>query len=223
MKARTILDQTETPDGARLELAREADGHYVIRVGGVPLMSSAAHGSESSMAPIAREWLGHRRACKVLVGGLGMGFTCRSALNEFPADAEVTVAELLPQIVAYNRGPLGPLAEHPLSDPRTRLFQGDVRKALARGGWDVVLLDVDNGPHAVTTPENKRLYSRKGVALLARSLSRGGVLVVWSAYEGGNFEQTLSETGLRVETRRVFARAPARKGPKHTLYIGQAP
>ena len=157
MKPRTVLDRSETPAGDKLELAREADGHYVIRVAGVPLMSSAAYGSESMLAVIAKEGLGQRPNCRVLVGGLGMGFTCRSALREFSDDAQITVAELLPQIVEWNRTHLGPLADHPLSDPRTRLFQGDVREALQKGGWDAVLMDVDNGPNAVTTPLNKRL------------------------------------------------------------------
>jgi len=222
MKPRTILDRTTTPDGAANELAVDADGHHSIRLAGSPLMSSASYGSEQAMATVAHELLGKRANCKVLVGGLGMGFTCRAALDEFGADAEVTVAELLPSVVGHNHGPLGTLADHPLLDERTRLFDGDVRELLTRGAWDAILIDVDDGPDARTTPANKALFSHKGIARLARALRRTGVLVVWSAYASPAFEATLRRTDLAVETRRVYARAPARKGPKHTLFIGRA-
>ncbi|MFT4538138.1 MAG: spermidine synthase [Planctomycetota bacterium] len=220
MKSREVLDTTKTADGSKLELSREADGHFVIRVAGVPLMSSATYGSEVMMAVIAKEMLGNREDCRILIGGLGMGFTCRAALDEFGKDARMTVAELLPQIVTYNRGPLGHLAENPLDDQRMQLFEGDVRTSLIRGNWNAVLLDVDNGPSAVTTLGNKRLYSRKGVAMLAKSLAPGGVLIVWSADECSDFAKSLEQTGLTVTSRRVFARAPLRKGAKHTLVIG---
>lgn len=223
MRQRQILDRTRTPDGALLELALEANGHYVIRVDGAPLMSSGAFGSEKAMATVARELLGGRQRCKVLVGGLGMGYTCRAVLEEFGPDARVTVAELLPSIVAYNRGPLGPLADHPLDDSRVQLFEGNVRDAIAKGGWDAILMDVDDGPDPRVTPSNKTLYSRNGVARMARALAPGGVLIVWSSYASKPFEVALSRTGLAVEARRVWARTEARRGSKHTLFIGRAP
>lgn len=222
MKPREVLDRTTTPDGEPLELAREA-GHLVIRVSGVPLMSSAAYGSEQAMADEAFARLGERKRAKVLVGGLGMGFTLRAALDVFPADAQITVAELLPALITYNRGPLASLADHPLDDRRTRLFEGDVRVPLRKRGWDAVLMDVDNGPDAFTAKANGSLYGRQGVALMSRSLNPGGVLVVWSAYASPRFEADLRRAGLRVEVERVRARTKARKGAWHTLFIGRAP
>lgn len=222
MKPRKVIDRTTTPDGEVLELTLEADGNYVIRLRRVPLMSSGASGSERAMAKVARQILGSRKRCRVLVGGLGMGFTCRSALDAFGPDAAITVAELRPRIVEYNRGPLGPLADHPLRDPRMRLFEGDVEQLLTQGAWDAILMDVDNGPDAKSTRSNKTLYGPRGVALMTRALTPGGVLVVWSVDASQPFEAALRRCGLAVETQRVHARTEARKGPKHTLFIGRA-
>jgi spermidine synthase len=220
MKAREVLDRTETPDGRPLELARER-GYFVLRVAGVPLMSSGAYGSEQRMAEIARERLPPRAAPRVLVGGLGMGFTLRAVLDTFGPRASVTVAELLPPVVAYNRGVLGHLAGHPLDDPRVELFSGDVRACLERGGWDAVLLDVDNGPDALTVPENGALYGDG--EFLARSLTPGGVLVVWSSFPSPAFLTRLRRAGLRSEELRVPKRAGARAGGRHVLFVACAP
>jgi len=222
LKPREVLDTTTTPTGESLVLARER-GHCVIRMAGVPLMTSATYGSEQAMASIAAEALGERPRARVLVGGLGMGFTVRAALDSFQRDARITVAELLPPLVGYNRGVLGHLADHPLRSRRVRLFQGDVRIQLQKGGWDAILMDVDNGPDALTSPDNASLYGDDGVALMARSLTRGGLLVVWSAYPDRRFAARLRRADLRCETRRVHARGAIRKGPRHTLFIAQSP
>jgi spermidine synthase len=222
MRAREVLDRTQTPDRQPLELAREA-GHYVIRVSGIPLMSSAAFGSEQAMACIAYELLGPRPCSQVLVGGLGMGFTLRAVLDTFADDARVTVAELLPSLVDYSRTVLGHLANHPLADPRVHLHQGDVRVPIGRQRWDVILLDVDNGPDALTTAGNASLYSEAGVLRLSRALSPGGVLVVWSAFESRRFEERLRRTGMSCETRKVRARTDVGKGAIHTLFVAHAP
>lgn len=221
MKPREVLDRTTTPDGEPLELVKEG-GHFVIRVAGAALMSSAVHGSEEAMARVAVETIGMRPRPRLLVGGLGMGFTLRAALDALGSDARVTVAELLPAVVTYNRGVLGGLARHPLSDRRVRLFEGDVRVPLAEGGWDAVLMDVDNGPDAFTTSTNKSLYGDRGVTLMAGALSPCGVLVVWSAYPSRQFERRLRRAGLRTETLSVRARGEVRKGSKHTLLIGRS-
>lgn len=220
MKPREVLDRAETPDGRPLELARER-GYFVLRVGGVPLMSSAAFGSEQRMAEVARERLPAAEAPRVLVGGLGMGFTLRAVLDRFGPRAAVTVAELLPPVIAYNQGVLGDLAGHPLADPRVELFSGDVRVCLERGGWDVVLLDIDNGPDALTVPENGALYGDG--ELLARSLTPGGVLVVWSSFPSAAFLARLRRAGLQSEELRVAKRAGARAGGRHVLFVGCAP
>ncbi|HKU41071.1 MAG TPA: hypothetical protein VJR89_23070 [Polyangiales bacterium] len=222
MLRRAILDTTTTPDGQTLELAIEA-GHYVIRIGGIPLMSSATYGSEQAMAHVAAEVLGAHPRPRVLIGGLGMGFTLRAALDVFGPGARITVAELLPCIVRYSREVLGHLAQHPLRDRRVRLYEGDVRAQWTEGSWDVILMDVDNGPDAFTTASNSSLYSAESVDRFRRALLPNGVLVAWSAYPSPRFEARLRGTGMRCETRRVKARGEIRKGSTHTLYVAQAP
>jgi spermidine synthase len=213
MNPREVLGSATTPDGKSLELLRE-QGHYIVRVGGKSLMCSGAHGSEEAMAHVAAKV--HGPAARVLVGGLGLGYTLRATLDAFP-EAEVTVAELLPPLVGWNRGVLADLAGRPLEDPRVRLFEGDVRLALGQGGWDVALLDVDNGPEAFTVKQNEGLYDELGAALLARSLAPGGVAVVWSAGPSTAYERRLRGVGLRVETR--LARSRGRKGGRHVLFV----
>jgi spermidine synthase len=221
MLRREVLDTTTTPDGQTLQLAREA-GHYVIRIGGVTLMSSATYGSEQAMAHVAAEVLGAHPRPQVLVGGLGMGYTLRAALDAFGPGARITVAELLPCIVAYSRGVLGHLAQHPLRDRRVRVFEGDVRTQWTENRWDVVLMDVDNGPDAFTTASNSNLYTTSSVERFGRALLPNGVLVAWSAYASPRFEAKLRSTGMRCEVRRVKARGDVRKGSTHFLYVAQA-
>ncbi|QQR88558.1 MAG: spermidine synthase [Myxococcales bacterium] len=220
MKPRRVIDTTSTPDGATLQLVWER-GHYVIRISGVTLMSSEMHGSEEAMAAAAAELLGDRaKSAKVLVGGLGMGFTLRAALDAFGKGARITVAELIPAVVAYNRGVLGPLAERPLADKRVTLYHGDVRDALRVAPWDAILMDVDNGPDAFTTTTNESLYDWLGVKAMAEALAPGGVLVLWSVEANSSFEKSLKRAGLKSESRRVRARLGA-KGARHTLFIAQ--
>lgn len=222
MQRREILDESTTPDGAHLELARAGDT-YTIRVARVLLMSSATSGSEAQLAAIAADHLQGRARPRVLVGGLGMGFTLRATLDRFGADAEVTVAELLPDIVRYNRGPLAHLAAAPLDDPRVRLFEGDVREPIRAGAWDAILLDVDNGPDPLTTPANASLYSDAGVKRLAAGLRPGGVATIWSLSPDDAFLRRLQRAGLQAEARRVFAREGVQKGPRHTIFIARRP
>ena len=233
MIPRRIIDTGTTPEGKPFELAHER-GHYVLRVGGVVLMSSATRGSEMAMARAAATRLEGRSAPRVLVGGLGMGFTLRAALDAFEPAARITVAELLPQVVGYARGELAPLSNHAIDDPRVRTHIGDVRTPLAEGAWDAVLLDVDNGPDALTVASNAGLYGHAGCRSLATALTVGGVVVVWSGYEDAAFAGRLRHAGLECVVERVRARegsgseggsgsGSARKkskGAKHTLFIG---
>jgi spermidine synthase len=221
VQPRRILDRSTTPDGTPLELAIEG-GHHVLRVAGKALMSSATFGSEQEMARVAAAELGGRTGARVLIGGLGMGFTCRAALDAFGNDAAITVAEILPAVVAYNRGVLGPLADHPLRDPRIRVREGDVANLLEPQAWDVLLLDVDNGPDAFTTAANASLYDDAGTRALAESLAPGGILVVWSASPGPAFEARLRRAGLEARSLRVRARAGSARGARHTLFVGRA-
>jgi spermidine synthase len=160
-------------------------------------------------------------APRVLVGGLGMGFTLAAVLRELPEDAVVTVAELMPAVVEWNRGVLGTCAGHPLNDRRARIVVGDVGQVLrsSAGHLDAVLLDVDNGPSAFTTIDNEGLYDNRGVEACFRALRPGGVLAVWSAWEDRRFEQRLRFYGFDVRVERVRARLK-KGGPKHTIFVG---
>jgi spermidine synthase len=221
MLPREVLGESITPDGARITLTREGVA-LVVRVNNVPLMSSRVHGSEEALAEVGCNELRSKPAARVLVGGLGMGFTLRAVLDAVGADAEVLVAELLPVIVEWNRGPLGPLAGSPLDDPRTRLVVGDVAAIVkkARGELDAILLDVDNGPEAFTVATNSWLYGRAGLAAMRSALRPRGRLVVWSAVESEPFELALATAGFAVRVLPVRARGAVRKGSRHWLFVG---
>jgi spermidine synthase len=216
-----IVDRKPAPDGAELVLARR-DDEWVVRVGGRVLMSSRAHGSEEALAAIALKGLEARRA--VLVGGLGLGFTLRATLDRLPVDARAIVVELVPGLVAWNRGPLAKLAGRPLDDPRVRLQQGDVltRIAEAKGAYDAILLDVDNGPSALAHAANAKLYARRGVRACADALRAGGVLAVWSAGPDERYRELLERAGLEVREEPVTARGAA-GGVRHVIVLGKKP
>jgi spermidine synthase len=220
VKPLEVLRETNTPDGTLITLARQ-DRELIILAGGKPLMSSRMHGSEAALAQFGLAGV-PREEARVLIGGLGMGFTVRAALDLLPEDASVTVAELLPAIVEWNRGPLGPLAGHPLKDRRVRIALGDVGTAMAASParFDAILLDVDNGPDAFTETGNAALYQDAGLANARRALREGGTLAVWSAWEDRKFEQRLRYAGFSVRVERVRARLK-QGGPRHTIFIGQ--
>ena len=223
MKPLELLGQTCTPDGTDLKLTRR-DNEYIILANGKSLMSSRMHGSEEELATLAcRRARTLEQPC-VLVGGLGMGFTLRATLDFLPPDAIVVVAELLPAVVEWNRGPLGPLAGHPLKDKRVRVEVGDVGVTLSSspGQFDAVLLDVDNGPSAFTAPDNAGLYNDRGLAAARAALKMGGVLAVWSAREDRKFEQRLRYGGFAVQVERVRGRLK-KGGPRHTIFLGHKP
>jgi spermidine synthase len=218
MKSQNTIDRSTTPDGNEIVLY-ERDGVYTIRVGGFELMSSRAHGSEEEMAGLAFAEV-KARSPHILVGGLGMGFTLRAVLTELPSTGRVTVAELLPEVVRWNRDHLGHLAGEPLDDPRVSLVVNDVAHVIAssKQAFDAVLLDVDNGPAALTDHRNEKLYRARGLEIARRSLRPGGILVVWSASPDRPFERALSKAGFSVRTENVRARRDA-KGPKHTIFV----
>lgn len=218
MKPWEVLSRTHTPDGTALTLTRH-DGEYVIQADGQALMSSRMHHSEDALAV-----LGCARARKltrpcILVGGLGMGFTLRAALDCLPPHALAVVAEIVPAVVEWNRGALGQVAHHPLGDPRVQVEVQDVGALLraSTGRFDAILLDVDNGPDALTTASNARLYDRAGLASARAALRPGGVLAIWSAREDAPFEQRLRKSGFAVTREQVRARAG--KGSRHTILL----
>jgi spermidine synthase len=196
---------------------------YVILSRGQTLMSSRMHGSEEALATFACARARTLEAPCCLVGGLGMGFTLRAALDLLPPDATVIVAELTPALVDWNRGPLGPLARHPLRDKRVVLEVGDVAATLRAGTsrFDAVLLDVDNGPAAFTASDNARLYDDRGLAAARAALKPDGVFAVWSSREDRRFEQRLRYAGFDVTVERVRGRLK-KGGPRHTIFIGRS-
>lgn len=215
MKPSERLAVATTPDGSWLEL-RHHDGDYVIRADGYDLMTSRMHGSEDAMMALACPNPG-AGAC-VLIGGLGMGYTLRATLDLLPEQASVVVAELVPEVVEWNRGPLGPLADHPLDDPRTEVAQGDVAAVIrqSEGRFDAILLDVDNGPTAFTQRGNFWLYTRAGLAAIHRALRSKGALAVWSVGDEPGFERTLRGVGFSPSTHKI-----AGHGKHHAVFVGR--
>ena len=220
MKPQVTLERTMTPDGTELILY-ERDGVFSIRVNGQELMTSRAHGSEEAMADLVLRRLKTRHP-RVLVGGLGMGYTLRAVLDRVSFSSKVVVAELLPEIVRWNRDHLAHLAGSPLTDDRLTLIVDDVGKVLTSepNGFDAILLDVDNGPAALTDHRNARLYLAEGLATIRRSLRQGGILGVWSASPDREYERALRRAGFRFRVEMVPARRGAR-GPKHTIFIAE--
>jgi spermidine synthase len=215
-----LLGQTRTPEGEEMTLTRHGS-EYVILASGQSLMSSRMHGSEEALAMFACARARTLEEPCCLVGGLGMGFTLRATLDLLPSDATVVVAELVPAVVDWNRGPLGPLARHPLKDKRVVVEVSDVAATLRAkpGRFDAVLLDVDNGPAAFTASHNASLYDDRGLAAARGALKPGGVLAVWSSREDRRFEQRLRYGGFDVTVERVRGRLK-KGGPRHTIFLG---
>lgn len=217
------IDCADVPGaGEALRLYRRG-GEYAIRVGGYELMNSRMHGSEEALAEIACKRIAGRRMPKVLIGGLGMGFTVAAALRNLNKDARVYVAELAPKVVAWNKWIFGHLAGNPLNDSRVSVCVADVA-ALVKprtGVYDAVLLDVDNGPDGLIRVENNWLYGRGGLAALFAALRPSGFLAVWSAATDPAFTRRLQFSGYQVETVRVRARG--RRGGRHVIWLAGRP
>lgn len=214
-----LLATTRVPDHDRELRCFREDDEFTIWIDGTELMSSRVHGSEEALAELAIARLGARSSAHLLVGGLGMGFTLARALALVSADAVVEVAELVPAVVDWNRDLLGHCAGHPLRDPRTRLFVGDVRDALSKGSgtFDAVMLDVDNGPEGLSRPGNDRLYDEPGLAALRAALRADGVLAVWSSRDDAAFDARLRGAGFSVQKHHVRARRT--EGPRRTIWV----
>ncbi len=213
----TTLARAGTASGDDI-LLRQRDEIFEIRYNGIELMSNLNHQSEDQLAlrALRRLEFGARR---ILIGGLGLGYTLRAVLDLARPEAEVTVCELIPEIAAWNRGPLGPLARHPLDDPRTRLRIEDVQAHLAqaRGVYDVILLDTDNGPDFIVRPENSGLYQSGGLAAVAGALAPGGLAAFWSATASPEFERTLAACPWSW-IREDVALVPGRVDAMHHIY-----
>ena len=220
MKPWTQLDAAPIPGGGTLKLMRRGEDEFSITLGHNELMNSRLKGSEEALATLAIERIGQRPKPRLLIGGLGMGFTLRAALSALPGDAEIVVAELIPAVIAWARGPLAPIFAGCLDDPRVSIREADVATAIREGSsrYDAILLDVDNGPDGLMVEANDRLYDHAGLSYAKAALRSGGVLAVWSAGPDRNFTQRLRQTGFAVEEKTVRARAGA-GGAKHMIWL----
>ena len=220
MKPFTRLGDARTPDGSLLELFSH-DGSYVIRANGIELMTSRKHLSEDKLAEVACAPFKDRPLARVLVGGLGLGFTLRAALGELRADAEVVVAELMAEVIAWNVNPEWNISVDAMRDPRVRMEHEDVYKVLKAnpGGFDALMLDTDNGPDGLLMSENAALYQKRGIEITIAAVRPGGVIAYWSVGEDRSFAGALQRAGLSVEAIRVRAHETA--GPIHWLYVAR--
>jgi len=216
-----LIDTAEIPNnGGTLRLYQRGTEHSIAIVGGGELMNSRVFGSEEALAELGCAAIAEREKARVLVGGLGMGYTLAAALRHLGADAEVVVAELVPAVVRWNRDYLGVYAGHPLNDPRVTVREGDIARIISREKttFDAILLDVDNGPEGLTHRENDWLYGRAGLEAAYDTLRPGGVLAVWSAGPDRSFTERLRTVGYDVEVHTVRASA-GRKGARHTIWL----
>lgn len=215
------VDTATVPGGDEFRLMQRGDEFWIM-VGTNPLMTSRVGGSEEVLAEVTCTPLATRQGARILIGGLGMGFTLRRAQALLAADAKIVVAELVPGIVTWARGPLAPVFKGCLDDERTEVIQSDVGRLIAEpgSGYDAILLDVDNGPEGLSRPGNDRLYSTAGLAASMKALRRGGTLAVWSAHPDEAFTRRLRKAGFAVEE--VKARANGKRGgARHLIWLAR--
>ena len=205
--------------GGQLRLMQRGQEFSIMADGGIELMNSRLSGSEEALAGLAAERLGGRAGQRVLIGGLGMGFTLRAALAAWPKDAQLVVGELVPEVVDWARGPMAAVYGGCLDDPRVSIAVGDVREQIAgQGVWDAILLDVDNGPEGLTRRANDSLYDPAGLAAARAALKQGGVLAVWSSAPHAVFSKRVRAAGFAVEELKVKA-GPGRRKASHVIWL----
>lgn len=224
MKRFVLLGTAVIPnDGGALNLFAYGDDFVIKLEGGKggQLMNTRTHGSEDALAEIPCRKIASRAGARVLIGGLGMGFTLASALSNLRGDAQVDVAELVPGVIEWNRGPLGDKAGRPIEDPRAKVLNVDVAELLKAepAGYDAIMLDVDNGPEGLTHSANTWLYSLDGLSACAQALRPQGLLAVWSASADRQFSQRLARAGFKAEEVQVYAHG--NRGARHTIWICQ--
>lgn len=221
MKPWEFIGTAKLPGGDTLTLRRR-DGEFSLQLANFELMNSRQHDSEEQLATLGLNARGPLGGSHVLVGGLGMGYTLRAALDRLPADARVTVSELVPEVVTWNREHMGHLAGEPLQDPRVSVAIGDVADLLRKGRaeFDVVLIDIDNGPEGDSHEDNNWLYSDAGLAATKSALKPGGVMTVWSTYPSDAFTRRLRRAGFDTEVKHVRSRG--KKGNRHIIWVAKA-
>lgn len=216
----SLIDTTAVPDdGGELRLMQRGT-EFSIMSGSIELMNSRLSGSEKALATLTHERLKDRPKAHFLIGGFGMGFTLRAALESLGPEARVTVGELVPAIIAWARGPMAHISGECLNDPRLTIREGDVGDLIraAQGEYDAILLDVDNGPEGLSRRANDRLYDPAGLAAAKRALRPGGILAVWSSAPDAKFTQRLRKAGYEVDEVRVRATGGSR-GARHVIWL----
>ena len=224
MKPWVELDRTQIPDENGELILRKRDTEYSIRTATTELMNSRLHGSEEALARLACERIQKHKNVNILVGGLGMGYTLSAALATSAPDATITVSELIPAVIRWNRDYFGHLAGHPLSDSRVIVEEGDVVYAIKsmKSTWNAILLDVDNGPDGLTREANDKLYGLPALHAAFSALRPGGVLAVWSYAHDEGFTRRLKKCRFRTEVVAAAASSSG-KGRKHTIWLAVKP
>jgi spermidine synthase len=218
------IDRAFVPGQEGDMILRRRGDEYSIRTAGIELMNSRVHGSEEALATMALDKIQKKSRLKILIGGLGLGYTLAAALAHAASDSQITVSELIPAVVRWNREYLGHLAGHPLKDPRVVVAKKDVGQIIQerKAAWDVILLDVDNGPEGLTLKSNDRLYTGQGLGVFFWALKRGGVLAVWSSAADDGFTRRLNRCGFSAEAASARARNML-KGSRHTIWLAVKP
>lgn len=212
------LDSMTTPEGLDLRLVRHGREIFILLDGG-ELMSTRRHGSEVALAEVGCRDLPNPKKPRVLIGGLGLGYTLRAALDVLPPGADVCVAEIFPRVVAWNRSFLADLQKGALSDPRTRIVEKDAYEVIGEGNWDAILLDTDNGPQAWCLEGNRRLYDRRGLERIHGALVPSGMLAIWASNQDPRFVKQLSKAGFDASSQ--TARAHRGKGERFALFLAR--
>ncbi len=223
MKPLILLDTAKTTfDGKEFRLYQH-DADFLIKVGNSTLMNSRMHGSEEALAEFACQKINHLPKPRVLIGGLGMGFTLRAALDQLPKDAEVVVAELMPEVVKWNQGVLAKLTRNAVADKRVTVFIGDVEKKIKEGRseYSAILLDVDNGPLRLFRQKNDRLYNMRGLHSAYKALTPNGVMAVWASEPDPDFTRRLRAVQFTAELVKVRARFGPKAGGHHVIWVAR--
>lgn len=218
------IDRAKVPGQQGDVTLRKRGTEFSIRTAETELMNSRLHGSEEALAELTCSRIKQKSGLKILIGGLGMGYTLAAALEHSGPDARITVSELIPAVVGWNREHIGHLAGMPLDDPRVSVKEEDIAKTIREreSAWDAILLDVDNGPEGLTRKANDRLYGRPGLETSFRALCPGGILAVWSSGADEAFTRRLKQSGFHTETLTTRARKSG-KGSRHTIWLARKP
>ncbi len=208
-----------SPDGTRLELV-EHDGEYIIKADDLPLMSTRMHFSEMELARLVCTKL--KSNAKVMIGGLGLGYTLRSALDLIPKDGVVVQVELVPEVIEWNKGPLGTFNNHPLKDTRTEIVQDDISKVIrqSQNNYDSIILDVDNGPSPLINERNAWLYTNQGLQSIRKALKTQGQVAIWSANDDTRFISHMKRNGFLAEKHYIQAHK-GKGGIRHVIFTGR--